>query len=239
MASGYPEWQPPKAVIFGMPYLGQAVKKGGTGLVSSILKAVFDGAGYAFQHKDLPYKRALKNLRAGTIDCTLDIKDKQKGVAQAAKMLVAYDLAVAYLRTRGFKDIKELDGQRVAYLHGFDIQSVLPVQVKPQLSYDLSSAFHMLDRGHVTYIIDDEQLLKDALYESKLPTSAFMITKIRSMEVHPIFTDNEKGRKLRDVYDRRMREMTVSGELEDILKANGMSDADIKIILDANKSRNG
>jgi len=221
--AGYPEWQPPKAFIFGMPYIGHAVKPNRKGLVTEILKAVFEGAGYELEHQNLPYKRALTALKAGKIHCTLDVRDKQKGVVQGKTTMLIYDLAVAYLRKTGFKDIKELAGQRVAYMHGFDIQALLPVKIKPQQTYDLSSAFHMLDRGHVSYILDDDVLLKDAMFESKLASSQFAVTKLKAFEVRPIFPDTKEGRVLRDLYDKRMQEMIKNGDLWEILTASGLS----------------
>ena len=227
-------WKAVPTCIFGMPAIGHAVKKNGTGVIIDILKAVYEAEKIPLKHVELPYKRAIEGVMSGEIHCTLDIKDNRKGVLQGTATIATYDLAAAYLRKTGFAGINDLAGKKVAYLHGFDIQAFLPVKVIPQLVYDLSSAYHMLEREHAAYILDDIALLKDAMFESKLPTVDFEMSPIESYEVRPIFAPTDAGRRFRDIYDRRMKEMFVSGEFAEIMKANGIKASNIQRVLDLN-----
>lgn len=227
-------WNPRDICIFGMPTIGHAVKANGTGLITDILKEVFEPEHIDLNYVSLPYKRALEELTTGEIHCSLDVKDNRKGVLQGRATMVYYDLSVAYLRKTGWKGVESLAEQKVAYLHGFDIENFLSVKVHPQMVYDLSSAFHMLDRGHVAYVLDDGRLLEDAMYESKLSYGEFEISPIKSMEVRPIFTPTEKGRRFRDIYDRRIKEMIASGKLQEILRSNGLNKNSIEKVLKAN-----
>lgn len=228
-------WKKQRVCIFGMPYIGHAVSQRGTGLLTSILKAVYQPDKIVLRHQPLPYKRALDELAEGKIQCSLDIKDNRKGFLQAKTTMAFYDLSVAYMfKESKWEGVKSLKDQKVAYLHGFDIENYLPVKFLPQLVYDLSSAYHMLDRGHATYILGDNELLKDAMYESKLPSYDFTISKIKSFEVRPIFSNTEEGRLYRDIYDRRMKEMIATGELATIMRENGLSKSGIKRVLEAN-----
>ena len=113
-------------------------------------------------------------------------------------------------------------------------RSHVPVKFSPQMVYDLSSAYHMLDRGHVKFVLGDNRLLEDAMYDSKIPTYNIVINEIKSFEIRPIFSKTEEGLLFRDIYDRRMREMIASGELATILRENGVSKSGIKKIMNAN-----
>lgn len=227
-------WAKREECVFGMPYLGQVVRPRNQGALTAVLKAVYAYDGIDLRHEALPYERALEGLRQGAVDCTLVLKGDHKGVLQGETTLATYDLAAAYLRETGWVGIQSLKDQRVAYLHGFDLETLLPVPILPQLVYDLSSAYHMLERGHVTYVLDDVALLRDAMYDSQLPSSEFSITEFASYEVRPIFADTPKGRRLRDIYDRRMKVLIETGDFVDILKKNGMSAPGIEKVLKAN-----
>ncbi|WP_319541234.1 transporter substrate-binding domain-containing protein [uncultured Pseudodesulfovibrio sp.] len=233
-AAGYPEWQAPRACIFGMPYIGNAVRKGNSGLITDILVRVYEPEGYELIHRELPYNRAVKELLAGTIHCTLDIEDTRKDVLQSRQAIILYDLAVAYFHKNTFKNIQSLTGKKVAYLHGYNLESLFPVKFIPRQTYDLSSSIQMLDRGHIDFVIDDETLLKEAMFEAKIPSTEFDITYLRSMKAHPIFTLTDEGRKLRDIYDRRIMEMTATGELQELMRRHGIPEESIQKLLNAN-----
>ncbi|RWU02480.1 hypothetical protein DWB63_16060 [Pseudodesulfovibrio sp. S3] len=233
-AAQYKEWPLPNTCIFGMPVSGHAVMKGNTGLITEILKAVFLPEGYELVHADLPYRRVLSELAAGNIHCTLDLKEHPREAVAAKTVIAICELSVAYVRTQSFEDMDDLTGQKVACLHGYDIQRLLPVEIKPQTVYDLTSAILMLDRGHAKFVIDDATLLKEAIQETKIPSNAFGIAPLMSLDIVPVFSPDEKGRRLRDIYDRRMQKMIASGELQRIMSENGLSKVGIQNVLKAN-----
>jgi len=232
--AAYEEWQPPRQCIFGMPLLGHVVKKGNAGLINEILKTVFEPEGYDFVHREMPYSHALAALGKGSIHCTLDVEGNRKGVEQGKATIAVYDMAVAYLVAEGFKGVKFMKDQKVAYLYGFNLQSQLSVKTLPQVAYDLSSAFHMLDRGHVHYVLDDETLLKDAIRESHLPLNEFGITRLKSLDIRLVFAPTDKGRLLRDMYDRRMKELLAKGKLQGIMRKDGMGEEGVQRVVRAN-----
>ena len=83
-------WKKVPICTFGMPYIGHAVGPHQAGLITGILKAVYKPEDIKLVHKELPYKRALDELAAGKIQCSLDIKDNRKGFYQG-KSTMALD----------------------------------------------------------------------------------------------------------------------------------------------------
>ncbi len=227
-------WQPRPFCFFGMPYAGHAVMRNGKGLMIDMLKAVFEREKVDFEHKVMPYDNAVEAVEKGTIHCTLDLEQRHKNL-QAKVTPAFYDLGVAYLRSTEFKNMKSLAGKRVAYVHGFGLQQFLPVKIRPQLVYDLSSGFHMLERGNATYVMGDARLLKEAMFESKIPAGIFEIKKLMSFKLKFIFAPTKEGRLFRDIYDRRMKEMMKSGHFQEIMKSYGSTKQNIQRILDANR----
>lgn len=213
---------------FAMPYLGHAVQRDQTGLINDLFKAVFKRENVIFRHVDMPYSRALQALKDGTAQCTLDV-GTEKNVLRSKTTLLFYDLSVAYMRDTPWEGVQSLKNQKVAYLHGFDIHRFLPVEFIPQQVYDLTSAFHMLDRDFAKYILDDNMLLTDALFESRLPAHEFVIKPIKSLQVRVIFQDSDEGRKLRDIFDRRIVEMLQNGEFHAVMTAYEQPDQTARI----------
>jgi len=232
--AGYPEWQKPKHCIFGMPYVGKVVGPNETGMLTEVLKEIFERKDLDFEHRNLPYNRVLAELQQGTIHCSLALKGHHGMEVQGETAIAIFDLAVAYRVKDGFQGVKAMEGERVACMYGFELQKLLPVKVLVRTGYDLTSSLYLLDRGHVKYVLDEENLIREALFEARLPTSEFGIAKLMSLEVHPIFSPTEKGREFRALYDRRMQEMAESGRLGEILRSNGLSEDKIDRLFKAN-----
>lgn len=216
-------WVPREVCVFGMPYVGRAVQPGQAGLYTEILQNVYEDEGIGFKHKSLPYPRALQCVNDSRIQCTLSVRDQFSDVVQGSVSLALYDLVAVHFRSTEFSGVSSLSQKRVAYLNGFDWQEYLTVKVIPQEVYDLGQAFHMLDRGHVEYVIGDRDQLSNALSQSGLQLSDMQISPIATLEVCPIFSPSENGRRLKEVYDRRMQELIGSDALDQIYQKYGVN----------------
>ncbi|EGB15720.1 hypothetical protein DND132_2517 [Pseudodesulfovibrio mercurii] len=230
------DWSPVPACVFGMPESGDAVRNDNTGFVTEVLRAALASAGYDLIHRDIPYRRARDELAEGRIQCTLTAKGASDAEGQARSVIAACDLTVAYVLARGFSGLHDLAGQKVAHLYGYDFQQILPVKIRPQPTYDRTSAIHMLDRGHVRYVVGEETLLKDAVRKTGLPLTEFGFARFMSMDLVPVFAPTAEGFRLRDIFDRRMREMARSGELAAIYHRNGLPEERIRHILSLDRN---
>ena len=229
----YPEWPTPQICIFGMPYISREVMPNETGFVTEVLKAVFEQKGIQFEHRNLPYPSIPAELKKGNIHCTLAFMDRDNP-DQGKAVITIFDLAVAYRASDGFQGVEAMKGERVGSMQGFDLQSLLPVKVLPQTAYDITSILYLLDQGKVKYVVDEESLIRDALLETKLPTSEFGIHRLASLNVHPFFAPTEAGKRFQALYDRRMKEIASSGRLASIFRAHGLSEEKIEMIFKAN-----
>jgi ABC-type amino acid transport substrate-binding protein len=219
--------------VFGMPESGDAVHRDDLGYITEVLRAALAPAGYNLVHKDMPYLRARKELTKGRIQCSLSNRDSAAQTAPARAIIAACDLTVTYRTADGFSGINDLADQKVAHLFGFDFQQLLPVPIRPQTTYDRTSAIHMLDRGHARYVIGEETLLKEAVRQSGLPMTEFGFSRFMCMDVIPIFAPTAEGYRLRDIFDKRMTEMAASGELAAIFRKYGLPEERIRHILKA------
>jgi polar amino acid transport system substrate-binding protein len=232
VAANNTEWPGRHEVRFAMPDLGKALSGDSKCIIMDILRAIYEPEYLDVKHVAIPYPRAIKETRSGEFHMTLDIQPS-KGLLSARTPIVPYDLSACYFRGRTeWKGLKSLKGQRVAYLYGFDLYTLLPVEFSRQIVYDLSSAFHLLDRGDIAFILDDHVLLKDAMSESGFSSHLFEISIIKHFKVTPQFSDTPEGRKYLAMYDRRMKELLQSGELTDIYLQAEFSNDEIEKLFD-------
>lgn len=230
----YPEWQKPRRCVFGMPYVNGVVEPNEKGVITAILKEVFDRRDMTFEHRSLPYNRVRPELRKGSIQCSLGLRGHHGMEVEGETAIAVFNLAVAYRTRDGFQGVDAMAGERVACIYGFDFQKLLPVEVLVRNGFDLTSSFHLLDRGDVRYVLDEETQMREALFETKLPTSEIGIKRIMTLEVHPIFSPDEAGREFKALYDRRMRNLAEDGKLRRIMRDNGMPEQGIDTIFKIN-----
>ncbi|WP_316898389.1 transporter substrate-binding domain-containing protein [Pseudodesulfovibrio indicus] len=228
------DWTAPPVCVFGMPVMGAQLRTSKQGVFTDVLKAVFEPEGYDLVHRELPYARAKAEVAQCKIQCTLAIRDNVEGVTSAHAAIALYSPAVGYVLANGFHGVEDLAGQKVAHLFGSDIQRLLPVEIRPQPTYDLSSAVLMLDRGHVKYVVTDGTVLRETIAACGLPEVEFGIVPLMTLEVVPVFSPDEAGRHLCAIYDRRMRELASSGRLEAIYRSYGFPETFIREVLKGN-----
>ncbi|MDD3312712.1 transporter substrate-binding domain-containing protein [Pseudodesulfovibrio sp.] len=226
-------WAAKPVCNFGMPYLGRAVLPRQAGMITAILQRVFEPEGVVLRHRAMPYHRAVAEVEQGDIQCTLSIGDAPPRLLRAAHPVFLYDLAAARLTATEWQGPASLADKRVAYLHGFDLAAILKVRLTPQLVYDLSSAFPLLEQGFVAYILGERGLLEAARRDSGLHSHLCVIEPIRTLPTYPVFAPTEAGRAFRDFYDRRMRALAASGDLAEILAQSGLSEGLARRLLQA------
>jgi hypothetical protein len=232
-AAALDPWEPLPTCLFGMPLMPKIIKKDQRGTINAVLKAVFEKERIRFRHLTMPYERALDEVGQGNIQCTLNVGGKSGTLLPGATPVYFCNLSAARLKTTPWKGEKSLKGKRVAYPQGLGMEKLLNVNILPQHVYDLSTAFHLLEQGLAQYALEDRALLKEAMRDSKLPSHLFAIDPIRIFGVYPVFAPTEEGRRYRKIYNRRMQELAVSGELAAILAKNGLGKGCIERILKA------
>jgi len=231
-AAGDP-WKARPLCVFGMPYIGRAVQPDQAGIVINVLRLVFESQGVEVRHEVMPYERAGDEVEKGIIQCTLDVGNRHPKALAAERPLLNYDLGAARLVTTPWKGVESLKDTRVAYLHGFDLHTLIPVTFTPQPVFDLASAFPMLEEKFIAFILDDVRLLDRAMRDSRIPSHFFTIEPVTSLPVRLVFAPTDEGRRFRDMYDRRIRDLAASGELTRVLLESGLSQERVDRLLKA------
>ncbi|USD42369.1 ABC transporter substrate-binding protein [Vibrio sp. SCSIO 43135] len=202
-----------------------------SGIVTDIVKAVFDGSDYELAYHTYPFNRMITVLEAGGEENWVTYGSPNWGSVQAENLsdkpiyTVRHTLVTSTKSPFNFADMSSLNGKGVVLLHGFDYPELIPYIEKGDVAEirvkNYQSAFRVIQRtageaafvemsSRVSYNLDKLQLDRD-LYRME-PFSLV----IPDYYIHLAFSKQMKP-EIQDFINDRLEEMRTSGELDDII----------------------
>ncbi|TRD16128.1 hypothetical protein FEV53_14690 [Palleronia caenipelagi] len=202
-----------KEIRWATPEWVDFTDKDGSGLYSQIVEYVAMDAGIKVIREDVPWERALDMVRNSQADMTggeppsdLYYQSKTPIVKNVESVLVRRGLVTDW---HGVDTLKELRG--VSYL-GYDVfidgenlinlVSLMGVQ-------DREAAITMVFQGRADYFIDNNGQMME-VYERLQGTfdpEEFQIFTLTESLLYMCFPKTERGREIRDLFDRGMKKM--------------------------------
>ncbi|MBF0360741.1 MAG: transporter substrate-binding domain-containing protein [Oligoflexia bacterium] len=191
---------------------------GGKGLYIDLLKEVFESEGIKVVVVLQPYKRATQEfLVQKKFDALLGSYAESRVIVP--KYYLGNDkLTIAYNKNKVKKwnGINDLKDKIVAWEggYGLDRYGIIKVPVKVFEISDIESAIKMLARERIDYIIDYPQM-NDIIKKLNLTNKIeCKINIIQGPNSHIGFHDNARGRKLIEIWDRKMDQLFKSKRLQ-------------------------
>lgn len=187
----------------------------GTGLAWDLMRKVFESAGYKVSTRQEPYTRAVGLVQRGEADIWVgSYKDEADSLYPRWNFDVDHVYALG-LSSRVSPDVNLLGQYTLAWVRGYEYQRYLP-NIKHYTEVQRrSSILSMLDAGRADYYIDALNEIQ-ALLRRSPRQSSYKVTHVAELPLYIGFTDNPKGRRLRELFDQRMDELVPSGQLREI-----------------------
>lgn len=203
--------------------------KDGSGIFTKVLKRIFESQGIKLSVTNYPLKRALHLTRSGKLDLAGGIP---KDVEYSTQHIQAkYPIAVTRISAFYHKDtiqdwngLTSINGKKIVSTHivggmiGLKSNEYLEVATRKQtLSLVLRKRFDLY--------IDDEKLLFSTVNNNKekFNLNDYKIETVLSEGWYLISTNNERGRKIIDLFNKGMEELKESGELNTLYNDAGFS----------------
>ncbi|OHE62894.1 MAG: hypothetical protein A2001_00380 [Treponema sp. GWC1_61_84] len=192
-------------------------EKDGSGLYFDILRLVFGNSGASLDIRMVPFARSVQMLESGKADISVGnyVGDIAKGLYP--KLPIDYDdVTVLMRKERAFlySGEKSLGGKKVAWITDYGYDAHLASTVELTEVSDREGGISMLRSGRIDYYIENRASILDALREMKLDEDDFVLDTIKYLKIYICFSDTEKGRRLRDTWDRKYAELIDSGKLK-------------------------
>jgi len=202
--------------------------KDGTGLYHELWKKVFEAEGIALNITYAPYIRCEAMAAEGHPDI-----DAYPGAYDGMENLIIPEwhigidiLSVAYKTGTipSWTDQSVLEGKVVSWERGFyfDNYGIITANVQLHEFDDKTNAMQMLVNDRLDYIVDYSDELIEIAEELSISDKIVVADDvIAGPKYYFSFVNNEKGKKLAEIWDAGMAKLSASGELVKIFEKYG------------------
>ncbi|WP_121176253.1 substrate-binding periplasmic protein, partial [Pseudomonas aeruginosa] len=140
-------------------------------------------------------------------------------------------IAVLSLKDNPPPPLEGLSRFRLSWMRGYAFARYFPTLTPHSELQRRTSALPMLLNHRVDYFIDSRPELEEMLAGAGALAAEYRITDVTRLPLYLGFSDSPRGRELLALFDRRMRQLHASGELERIFARWNWPYAPLKAIL--------
>ncbi len=199
----------------------------GTGLFFEIVRAVYEPFGIELKHRIMPWKRASHMVKKQETDAMLCVLQDSEFLIPQYPLFVDYTVVLFKKENiREWKGLETLQGKAAAWPRGYDYHK--QPQIKgislefSEVNY-LYQGFAMLSSGRVDFYIDALVDVKFYIEKHDIDMTPYQLEIPYGKNTYIGFAQTERSQKLIEIHDIRMRELTDSGELEQLFEKWGVA----------------
>ncbi len=205
---------------------GGYTNKDGTGIYHELLRAVFGEFGVKVEINYVPLKRAVAMVKAGKADITGGFSKDERNFARYPIYETGFSALYLKKAIANWKGVESLKGLRLVSPPATAREFKLPlVEMDSRVQ-----AVRMLLKGRADAYVDLTPILKDFYQTGQMIASneieseadrSFEFDKskldlqmINLVRLYMVFSDSERGNKLREMYEEGTRRLSTDGRLK-------------------------
>ncbi|WP_028587442.1 substrate-binding periplasmic protein [Desulfocurvus vexinensis] len=192
----------------------------GTGLYHDTLRAVFGLYGIEYVREYVPSERAYHMVRDGSADMMTCHDKPPRGLTLAGVPMYEGKYYVFFNRENiGQWSVPgSLEGRTIAWRIGYYDLTNLPAPMQHKELKSGVSALGMVILGRIDFYLDDLNFIEDSIHKNTIPfdMARFRIEPVGARGYFPVLKDTERGRKIRELYERGMEHLYRAGRLQAI-----------------------
>ena len=199
-----------------------SVNKDGTGTYLELFRTIYAPSAINIVHVNVPQLRDNEMVERGLAEVTFDLFE-----GESPKMSFPFFPMSAIIGTAVFlkerttwEGEKSVTDKRVAWILGYDLHKIIPFPVKMYEVGDISQGIDMVMAGRQDFYVDEDTAIKDYFAKNKDKDKAERLgtAKLYTSILFPGFSQTEKGKAFKVLYEKRMIELLKAGTLEAIYK---------------------
>ena len=205
-----PAYAEGNTLVFGTEEWKDATNNDGTGLYWDIFRAVYESEGYIVKPMIRSYEGSINLLKAQRIDVMVGAYIDEVDNAIYPKNHFAVDIVQVVYKNNGkykWRGVETIKGQNVGWIKGYSFDNYLPCGIPENIQisrvYDRQAAFRLLNNNRIDFFMDPMGDLKDFLYANPKFIADYKQQKILELNLYIVFSNNDKGKKLAEIFDRR------------------------------------
>lgn len=178
----------------------------GKGIYHDLVNAVYGTQNITVAVNYAPWKRAVETVKHGRCDMTGGIESSRDFHQSKYPVFEYRDLIVFKKERLDWNGLESLTGKSGVWVRGFindDIDRPIKKFATGDEVTNFETALKMLNAGRSDYFIGEFQALKNfSKRVVGMDLSTFEIVDLASGQLYMSFPRNERGAKIRDIYDR-------------------------------------
>jgi polar amino acid transport system substrate-binding protein len=201
--------------------------KDGTGLYFDVLKAVYEPEGIQIKFELVPWKRAQAMVKK-TADAIVGETIMPEEDYLYPKWPIDVEEVTAIFKKAKVAEWKgeaSLENKTVSWIRGYDFQMYLHVNLKVLEVDSVQSGLLMLDKDRMDFLIDyidgieEEAQNIQKTVDHNFDLAQYQMEPLRlGAKVYVAFVNSARGKKLVEIFDRRMAQLYESGVLDTMYK---------------------
>ena len=207
----------PGEIIFASDERPKATNRDGTGLYWDIFRAVYGSMGIKTKIIIQSYNGSVSLVKQHKADAAVGIyPDTIRGAVFSRYPFVTDDVLVLYKKDK----FSQWDGQqtlknrKVAWMKGYAYDEYLEVPVIKKEFYTREAILRRLDGDQIDFFMDTRNDVESVLNKGIIDVTRYTVETVLELERYLVFANNNKGKKLKKIFDFRFPYLVRSGEIE-------------------------
>lgn len=189
-----------------------------SGLYFDILREVFEPEGISLNVKFEPYARSLETIKSKSADIVVGVyKDELENVIYPKLHFGADDVVVCFMKEKNIRWNGEatLKDSVLSWIRKYNYNEYLSIKPKRiEIVDKRDSGIKMMMKKRVDFFIDNSYDMEATIEEMGLDRSLFDIKFIKFLNLYFCFVNDEKGKRLANMYDKNFKTLIQNGKIK-------------------------
>jgi len=209
-------------ITFSTESWKDATNKDGTGLYWDIFRAVYEPKGYTVKPKIRSYEGAVNLIKNKRVDVMVGsyIDEIEKVIYPKNYFAVDIVQAIHLKESKNeWNGLESINNKIVGWIKGYSYHDYLPEESLKNTAvnrlHNRNTAFTLLSEKRLDYFIDAKADLSDFFNaNARYNAEDFERDTILELKLYIVFTNDEKGKKLAEIFDDRFSLLLAGGEIK-------------------------
>ncbi|MBN1981866.1 MAG: transporter substrate-binding domain-containing protein [Chitinivibrionales bacterium] len=209
----YPEFH---AVADAWP---EVTNNDGTGLFFDVIRMVYEPAGITMKYEIMPYARTNEMVKKLEADAWVASFLNEQDYPLYPKWHFDRVPQVAVFKKETEKNWKgetTLTGKKVAWNRGFNLDKFIKVKVNLTEVNGTENGMNMLEKGRVEFYVNAKPDIEKFVESAKFDMSNYQVEHLLFLNLYMAYSNNERGKYFKEVWDKRMEELVKSPKLKEL-----------------------
>jgi len=207
----------PTDIIMASEEWTNATNRDGTGLYWDIFRAVYEPLGIKTKFIIQSYNGSVKLVKKNRVDAAVGIyPDLIKGALFSQYPFVKDYVLVLFKKNKQdqWNGQESLQNKKVAWIKGYAYDDYLDIPVIKKEFSNRDSILRRLENDQVDFFLDTRNDMESVLNKGIVEVSLYTVETVLELDRYLVFADNQKGKKLKKIFDYRFPRLVKSGEIE-------------------------